>query len=203
MFVLVLVLGADQARGDSPRSCYSRSAATRLSMSSHPSSMVDARASRSSFSIGYSWLRPLPPKIWMAPLAICRADSYAFVSRRWLRCVRIACHERRRGHRAECQLGLGVDVDVDVGVGVGVGVCARAVARAAARSDRHAGYHACRPSECVRLRPAHNALLGAAGEGRHPVHTGSLHVELDSAGPRIAVHGQVPAEPRSPSGSES
>ena len=40
-----------------------------------PSSIIDARASRSIFSIGYSQLRPLPPKIWSAALATSKAVS--------------------------------------------------------------------------------------------------------------------------------
>ena len=44
-----------------------------LSTSLQPSSINEARASRSSFSIGYSRLRPLPPKIWTASLATSKA----------------------------------------------------------------------------------------------------------------------------------
>jgi len=49
------------------------SAATRPSTSLQPSSIIEARASRRSFSIGYSRLRPLPPKICNAALATSKA----------------------------------------------------------------------------------------------------------------------------------
>jgi len=52
---------------------HSRSAATMDSTSLQPSSIIEARASRSSFSIGYSRLRPLPPKICSAALATSKA----------------------------------------------------------------------------------------------------------------------------------
>jgi len=50
-----------------------RSAATNPRTSLQPSSIMEARASRISFSIGYSRLRPLPPKICSAALATSKA----------------------------------------------------------------------------------------------------------------------------------
>ena len=43
------------------------------STSLQPSSIIEARASRKIFSIGYSWVRPLPPKICNASLATSKA----------------------------------------------------------------------------------------------------------------------------------
>ena len=43
------------------------------STSLQPSSIIEARASGRIFSIGYSWVRPLPPKICNASLATSNA----------------------------------------------------------------------------------------------------------------------------------
>ncbi|MDT4877462.1 hypothetical protein FQZ97_1129820 [compost metagenome] len=49
------------------------------SISLQPSSIIEARASRNSFSTGYSRVTPLPPNIWMAWEATSKAVWVAVI----------------------------------------------------------------------------------------------------------------------------
>src|SRR5208337_4257708 len=65
---------------------YKLSAATMLRRSLQPSSIIEARASRISFSIGYSRESPLPPKICRALLATSKAVFVAVTFDATARC---------------------------------------------------------------------------------------------------------------------